>query len=171
MQIAVIAGSGLLREAGTIARAATALREAATVRFGDHFAELQKDELEPIVPEELLTYARHVAEYGVDLRHLAGGPSGRVRSKAHKSAQDHLDDVLKNVWKDASKGRILLCSERQAGEETMKDVVSSPFARVPKQNPDRTLSDEGRVIWDGHCPNAGCDKLRHPPALQPNSAV
>ena len=41
------------------------------------------------------------------------------------------------------------------------------MARVPKQNPDRTLSDKGRLIWDGTFPNLLCPKTDHPPADQP----
>eukprot|EP00959_Pyramimonas_sp_CCMP1952_P164414 3437209-Pyramimonas_sp.AAC.1 len=41
------------------------------------------------------------------------------------------------------------------------------MARVPKQNPDRTMSDKGRLIWDGTAPNQSCPKGGHPPADQP----
>ena len=38
---------------------------------------------------------------------------------------------------------------------------------MEKQNPDRTPSGKGRLIWDGRVPNAKCAKEDHPPALQP----
>ena len=41
------------------------------------------------------------------------------------------------------------------------------MAKGPKQNPDRTLRAEGRLIWDGTWPNQYCPKEDHPPADQP----
>ena len=44
------------------------------------------------------------------------------------------------------------------------------MARVPKQLPDRTMSEKGRLIWDGTVPNMRCSKGDHPPADQPTHA-
>ena len=41
------------------------------------------------------------------------------------------------------------------------------MGRVAKQNPDRTVSDEGRFISDKREPNKWCSKWDHAPALQP----
>ena len=46
-------------------------------------------------------------------------------------------------------------------------MVSAPLARVPKRNPDRTLSERGRLVWDARKVNHYCLKESHPPALQP----
>lgn len=46
-------------------------------------------------------------------------------------------------------------------------MISVALARVPKMNPDRSVSEKGRVIWDARPVNAHCHCSRHPPALQP----
>ena len=46
--------------------------------------------------------------------------------------------------KEAAKDRVLLCTN--VHEHLLCRVVSAPMARVPKQNPDRTMSDKGRLI-------------------------
>jgi len=78
--------------------------------------------------------------------------------------KEHLDEAAAQLWDDASKGRSLLCFDTGKG---LEGVVSVPMARVPKMNPDRTVSDKGRVIWDATPVNRYCHKSRHPPALQP----
>ena len=49
-------------------------------------------------------------------------------------------------------------------------VVSVPLARVPKYNPDRSVSEKGRVIWDARIVNELCSKDDHFPAAQPKHA-
>ena len=46
-------------------------------------------------------------------------------------------------------------------------VAESPLGRVPKQNPDRTISSEGRAINDMRLQNSKGSKFNHPPAPQP----
>ena len=46
-------------------------------------------------------------------------------------------------------------------------VAESPLGRVPKQNPDRTISSEGRPINDMRRQNDAGSKFNHPPAPQP----
>eukprot|EP00959_Pyramimonas_sp_CCMP1952_P019078 403145-Pyramimonas_sp.AAC.1 len=41
------------------------------------------------------------------------------------------------------------------------------MARAPKQNPDRTMCDKGRLIWGGTVPIQSCPKEDRPPADQP----
>ena len=69
------------------------------------------------------------------------------------------------LWKDARKGRVILCDDR-AGD-LLTGVLSVALARVPKMSPDRTLSEEGRSVWDQRVHNEGTDPSAHPPALQP----
>ena len=46
-------------------------------------------------------------------------------------------------------------------------VAESPLGRVPKQNPDRTVSAEGRPIHDMRVQNSKGSEYNHPPAPQP----
>ena len=50
---------------------------------------------------------------------------------------------------------------------TRSGVAESPLGRVPKQNPDRTISSEGRPINDMRKQNTSGSKFNHPPAPQP----
>lgn len=76
-----------------------------------------------------------------------------------------MDEAGQQIWVDAQKGRALLCVDAPTPE--LGGVISVALARVPKMNPDRTVSAKGRVIWDATPVNAFCDKANHPPALQP----
>ena len=49
----------------------------------------------------------------------------------------------------------------------MTGVRSSPFARVAKYEPDRSLSADGRFVHDQRVVNLGTCRWDHPPALQP----
>ena len=84
--------------------------------------------------------------------------------------------MLQKAWKDASYGAVLLCSTETEDQEenrqidqilTESKVAESPLGRVPKQNPDRTISAEGRPINDMRARNASGSKYDHPPAAQP----
>ena len=71
------------------------------------------------------------------------------------------------AWKDASFGAVLLCTA-ETGDPSVDEAVEaillqdgaseSPMGRVPKQNPDRTLSSEGRPINDMRARNADGSK-------------
>jgi hypothetical protein len=50
-------------------------------------------------------------------------------------------------------------------------VAESPLGRVPKQNPDRTISSEGRPISDMRRQNEQGSKFNRPPAPQPRRAA
>ena len=92
------------------------------------------------------------------------GTAARVTAEPHALAREHLPEAMSQLWKDARKGRVILCDER-AGD-LLSGVLNVPLARVPKMNPDRTLPEEGRTVWD-RVPNEGTDPSAHPPALQP----
>ena len=72
---------------------------------------------------------------------------------------------MEKLWKDARRGRVLLCG--RAAEPYLGGALSSPWGRVPKMSPDRTISDEGRFIHDQRAMNETGHKYLHPPALQP----
>ena len=65
---------------------------------------------------------------------------------------------------------MLLMSPEASEEELLDGVVSVPLARVPKYNPDRSVSAKGRVIWDARVVNELCHKEDHFPAAQPRYA-
>ena len=54
-----------------------------------------------------------------------------------------------------------------ASHANLTHANSCPFGAVPKVNPDRTVSDEVRVIHDLTNLNESMDKETHPPASQP----
>ena len=85
----------------------------------------------------------------------------------HSSAMAHLEEAVGALWKDAKRGRVLLVQPPPEDAYLLEGVLSSPFARVPKMNPDRTVSSSGRLIWDGRGPNMGSVKEDFPPALLP----
>ena len=68
-------------------------------------------------------------------------------------------------------GRKLLCRANRKELERVSDdlpgLEECSNGAVPKQNPDRTLSDEVRIIWDLRINNADGRVLTHPPALTP----
>ena len=119
--------------------------------------------LDKYLEDKLLSYARDVAASGVRARFR--GERVRHSAKPHASAAEHLDEVIGSLWGDAAEGRVLLCSS--VVKPLLGAVSSVPMARVPKMNPDRTPSQDGRLIWDGRVPNAYCWKEDHPPADQP----
>ena len=116
-----------------------------------------------MIDAQLLKYARDVAQHGVRTRYQ--GVPFRRRALPHPSAVDHVHEIMEALWKDAGKARVLLCADTH--DRLLSRVISVSMARVPKQNPDRTLSSEGRLIWDGTFPNLMCPKGDHPPADQP----
>eukprot|EP00435_Cladocopium_sp_Y103_P015205 s4477_g3.t1 len=157
-------GTKVLQEAGGWEEANRGIRRTWIELHGDHFEGVHSDFFEGLVEDELLAKARENAIWGVSAKY-EGGSGGRVQCGPHPSLREHLEEAAQQLWKDASKGRVLLCFDE--GTSALEGVVSVAMARVPKMLPDRTVSSKGRVIWDAKPVNAYCDKGRHPPALQP----
>ena len=152
-------GDDLLESAGSLEAAGVATATAWWERNGFHLRGVFDARLEHMVDHQLLRYARAVAAEGVRTRYR--GTPFRRRALPHPSAKDHVHEIMAALWKDAAKGRVLVCTDTHAG--ILRHVISVSMARVPKQNPDRTLSAEGRLIWDGTFPNLLCPKGDHPP--------
>ena len=152
-----------LHVAGGWKEALRAIRRHWVQEHGDHLAGLHSDFFEGLVHPAVLERARHVAVWGVtaeaDLEETQ-----RVQSAPHPSLKEHIEEAAKQLWEDAAKGRSLLCYDKGKG---LEGVISVPMARVPKMNPDRSISEKGRIIWDATPINKYCHKTRHPPALQP----
>ena len=160
-------GTQLLETARGWEEACRAIRRCWIETQGDHFQQLHSNFFEGLVDDNLLAHARANALEGVEAHSTHEG-NERVRRTPHPSLRDHLEEAAMQLWKDASRGRALLCYDQ--GGDLLKGVVSVPMARVPKMMPDRTISEKGRIIWDATPVNATCHKSRHPPALQPKHA-
>ena len=156
-------GTAALQAAGGWQAAGQILRREWERRPGaDNFEGLRGKDLEGLVPTPLLTEAREVAEHGVEAC-VSGVGQERVKALPHPSLKGHVDEAGEQIWKDASRGRVLLTLE----VPELDGVISAPLARVPKRLPDRTLSTKGRLVWDARRVNSYCRKEEHPPALQP----
>ena len=101
-------GDAVLEEAGSLEKAIVALRGIWWERHGYHLRGIFDKNLEPLVDGALLEYARKVAREGARTR-FRGVPT-RLKALPHPSAKDHLDEVMGALWKDAAKGRVLLCT-------------------------------------------------------------
>eukprot|EP00439_Symbiodinium_sp_Y106_P045821 s1525_g5.t2 len=94
----------------------------------------------------------------------------REEAKNHGSVYGYEEELLQKAWKDAAYGAALFITPGSDEiEKILGDagVAESPLGRVPKQNPDRTISAEGRPINDMRCQNEAGSKFNHPPAPQP----
>ena len=138
-------GNALLRATGTVSEAAKTLRQVGISVLGDHFEGLSDPKLDDLVDADLLAYARLVANKGISAGYV-GDRRARVTAEPHASAKGHLREAMDRLWKDARRGRVLLCDDRS--EEFLGGTLSVPLARVPKMNPDRTVSEKGRLVWD-----------------------
>ena len=95
-----------------------------------------------------------------------------MRAKPHSTSMENPGAILDKLWrKGAVLGRKLLCrasrKELSAQGDGKPGIEECPNGAVPKQNPDRTLGDEVRVIWDLRINNADGHVLNHAPALTP----
>eukprot|EP00438_Fugacium_kawagutii_P016374 Skav203835 [mRNA] locus=scaffold4932:42892:55316:- [translate_table: standard] len=157
-------GISVLQEAGGVEEAHRGIRRTWVMLKGDHFEGLHSDFFDGLVSEPLLEKARENAIWGISACY-EGGVGRRVRAGPHPSLKEYLEEAAQQLWKDASRGRVLICFDQ--GQEELEGVVSVAMARVPKMLPNRTISSKGRVIWDARPVNEFCHKTRHPPALQP----
>ena len=53
-----------------------------------------------------------------------------------------MHEIMAALWKDASKARVLVCSDVHPD---LGHVISVSMSRAPTQNPHRTWSSEGRL--------------------------
>ena len=156
-------GTQLLKATGHWEPSVALLRETWIARYGNSLDGIKDPALDHLVPGDLLSYVRDVVENGAPARQ--DRPEGRWRTKPHRSAQDHIEEAYEKAWKDIHKGRALICSAELDSE--LHGILAEPMGRVPKQNPDRTLSAEGRFVHDERNVNSYGNKYDHPPAIQP----
>ena len=143
-------GDALLEAAGHWLPAIEALRYTweVTLEKG-HTAGIFSPEWEEKVQADLLQYLRHQTRHGARVRQGKGGR--RIRAKAHSTARDNPEAILDKIWrKGVVKGRKLIVranrKELEFQSEERPGVESCPNGAVPKLNPDRTVSEEVRVI-------------------------
>ncbi|CAK0826150.1 unnamed protein product, partial [Prorocentrum cordatum] len=156
-------GDGLVQAAGGWKEAVDCYREAWTSRWGNNLDGVFKDELCELLDPDIRDYLHQMVKGGVPARQPLA--QVRVPSKPHMSVQGHMEEAMEKLWKDAKRGRAPLCGKDS--EPYLSGVLSSPWGRVPKMNPDRTISEEGRFIHDQRAMNETGHKYLHPPALQP----
>ena len=160
-------GDALLEVTGHWLPAVEALRYAWEVELSaGHTAGILDPAWEAKIQAGLLQYLRRQVVEGARVRQGPGG--GRVKAKAHSTARDNPDAILDKIWrKGVVKGRKLIVrSKRKELEFQSEDkpgVESCPNGAVQKLNPDRTVSEEVRVIWDLRLNNAGGARSQPPP--------
>ena len=91
----------------------------------------------------------------------------RVEAQNHGSVHGDEEELLSKAWKDAAYRAVLPTRSGVAEILESSRVAESPLGRVLKQNPDRTISSEGRPINDMRLQNSKGSKFNHPPAPQP----
>ncbi len=110
----------------------------------------------------MLAYMRDVRWHGMAARYV--GERQRVTANLHPNAKKHLQQVFYQIAKDVKKHRVLLVT---TDNPNLEATYSSPFEAVDKLMPDRTVSQDKRVVHDQRGVNAGTSKYYHPPAVQP----
>ena len=173
VQAAAAVGNQLLIAAGSIKRAASQVNSARIAAEGEHLQAAKDGKLRGL-SEEHAAYLKTCVEEGVPSR--ARSVPQRERAKNHGSVRGHEEEMMQKAWKDSYYGAVLLCSTETDNPQQNEDVEhilvqdgvsESPLGRVPKQNPDRTISSEGRPINDMRARNSHGSKYDHPPASQP----
>ena len=78
------------------------------------------------------------------------------------------DKLMQKAWKDAAYGAAFMVDPEIPEVETVltqSGVAESPLGRAPKQNPDRTVSAEGRPINDMRRQNEHGPSSTTPPSF------
>ena len=160
-------GAELISSAGTVEKAVQVLNTVRVQKLGDHLAGAKQSALKGIssLHQECL---QECAQDGVPSRREK--PLVREEAKNHGSVYGYEEELLQKAWKDAAYGAALFVDPEVGEVSQLLDqarVAESPLGRVPKQNPDRTISAEGRPINDMRRQNDAGSKFNHPPAPQP----
>ena len=166
-------GAELISSAGTVEKAVHVLNTARVQKLGDHLAGAKQSALKGISPLHQ-EYLQACAQDGVPSRREK--PLVREEAKNHGSVYGYEEELLQKAWKDAAYGAALFVDPEVGKVSQLLDqagVAESPLGRAPKQNPDRTISAEGRPINDMRRQNdAGSEfKFNHPPPQPRHHAV
>ena len=104
-------GTEFLRLAGGWEEACRVLRRTWVENQGDHFQQLHGTFFEGLVDEGLLEKARRNAVEGINA-YSTNERTERIRCSPHPSLKDHLEEAAAQLWKDAAKGRALICFDQ-----------------------------------------------------------
>ena len=85
----------------------TFVKEAPYGKDAFRFEGLHSSFFEGLVADNLLEKARENAVWGVSANY-EGGTGQRVQCGPHPSLREHLEEAAQQIWKDASRGRVLL---------------------------------------------------------------
>ena len=158
-------GSDLLLTTGSLEAAVNELQEMRLLR--DLLAAAVNGQIEG-VSRLHAEYLKEMAELGVPSRR--SDLPVRVEAHNHGSVHGYEEELLGKAWKDAAYGAVLLVDPSKPGVAEILEssrVAESPLGRVPKQNPDRTISSEGRPINDMRLQNSKGRSSITPQAPQP----
>ena len=158
----VQAGDHLLEAAGTVTRAAIALWILREKLGRNNLQGVDDPALDGHLHPDWLACLRDVREHGMAARYL--GLRERVQTQPHPRARANMNQVYKQLMKDVAQHRVLVVN---AKHPKLTTAVSSPFEAVPKMLPNRTLSQDVRLVHDQRRINCHTDKTWHPPAVQP----
>ena len=75
----------------------------------------------------------------------------------------HMNEAYQTIWKDVRAGRVLVGSDRVA----LLGLISHPFGRAKKLNPDRTECETGRIYHDAREMNEWTPSSLHPQCTTP----
>lgn len=173
LEQATQAGHAVLLVATSVPNAAEAVNKARIEQFGEQLDEAKEGKLQGLSANHA-EYLKPSVVHGVPSR--ARTVPVREKAKNHGSVRGYEEEMMQKAWEDASHGAVLLCSAETNDVDMNKHVeeillrskvAESPMGRVRKQNPDRTLSTEGRPINDMRGRNSHGSKYDHPPASQP----
>ena len=176
LQQAVKLGSELLRLSGSVEKAAGALNRERVALLGNHLSFTEEGHVIGI-SDLHKAYLIEMAQQGVPSRREAA--PARELAKNHGSVRGHEDELMQKAWKDAAYGAALMVDPETPGVEsvlTRSGVSESPLGRVPKQNPDRTVS--ARVVQSMTCgsvmsmdPSSTTPQPRKPPRSCPAGSL
>ena len=158
-------GNELVRSAGGVEEAAESLWEVREECGLMNLKGVDEAKLDGLLNPDLLAYLRSVRQEGMPARYV--GQRDRVKAKMHPNARRNVGQVYKQIAKDLKKLRVLAVDSNLP---ELKSTISSPFEAVDKMMPDRSISEEKRIVHDQRTVNAGSSKWWHPPALQPKHA-
>ena len=156
------AGDALLKAAGTVEKAAESLWAAREEEGRNNLAGVDGPRLDAVLHPDMLAYLRSVRREGMKARFT--GERRRVMANLHPNAKRNLGQVYAQLWKDVCKHRALVVAR---DHEDLRTTISSPFEAVDKLLPDRTISQDKRIVHDQRGVNYHTDKTWHPPAAQP----
>ena len=85
-----------------------------------------------------------------------GQPPGGPRPCGLPYDESKTVEMVEKIWKDVRQGRVLVITPHVAGKEA--PIIATPTTTVQKKLPDRTMSDDFRIISDLRLPNLFCEK-------------